>query len=246
MTASLKAEFRKLLTVRSTYVILGFSIAMIILFAFYGGGLRYSGPLNNPFILQQQVLDAVNGMALFVALIGILLITHEYRYNTIMYTLTASKSRTRTLLAKFIAISLASLLLILLIGALSPLLTALGLSVKGVHVAHQTIYYRDLLLKVAFYGWSYAMIAAILAIIIRNQIGAIASLFLIPAMVQPLFGLVLKENRVYLPFTALNSVIGQHEGAAGLAVTRAAVVSLIYIVIGATIAWLLFLRRDAA
>jgi ABC-type transport system involved in multi-copper enzyme maturation permease subunit len=225
---------------------MGFALAMIMLFAFYGNGLRFAGNPNDPFILHSAVTNAVNAMAMFVSLIGVLLITHEYRYNTIMYTLSISNSRSKTLLAKLIAISCYSVVLILAIGALSPLMTTLGLHLKGVTIAHQTIFYRALLLRVAFYGWGFAMIGAILAFLIRNQIGVIATLFLIPAMVEPLSGILLKANQVYLPFSALNVMTDVYGHSNHISYARAAVVVVIYVLVGWAIAWLSFLRRDAA
>ena len=42
------------------------------------------------------------------------------------------------------------------------------------------------------------MLAFILAIIIRIQVGAIAAVFLIPSTLENLLGLLLKQNQVYL------------------------------------------------
>jgi hypothetical protein len=44
--------------------------------------------LLSPTALSGDITFVISGMSVFVALIAILLLTHEYRYNTIMYTLT--------------------------------------------------------------------------------------------------------------------------------------------------------------
>lgn len=250
MIAAVKAEFRKLLSVRSTYVIIGFAVAMALLFAFYGHGLRFTGNVKDPFYLRTEVIEALNALGLFISLIGVLLMTHEYRYNTIMYTLTASNSRSKTLLAKLIAVSVYSIVLTLFIGAFSPLVTAIGLQIKDVHLVHQVFYFKDLIWRAAFFGWGYAMFALMLAVLIRNQIGVIVTLFLVPGPVEGLLGFVLlKQNSVYLPFSALNQVLGTTgdtpPNAGHLEPGKAAMVAGAYLLVGWIVAWILFLKRDA-
>lgn len=49
MIPALKAELRKLVTVRSTYVVLGVCFILEILFAFYGSGIKVAAAdLHNP------------------------------------------------------------------------------------------------------------------------------------------------------------------------------------------------------
>jgi len=49
MLVALKAEFRKLFTVRSTYILTGLAILFVIFFAFYIEGYHLSGKdLQNP------------------------------------------------------------------------------------------------------------------------------------------------------------------------------------------------------
>src|ERR1700690_121413 len=99
MRAALKAELRKLLTVRSTYFILIVVLLLEVLFAFYISGWRATATdLHSSGALSSAVTDAVTAVSIFSALVALLLFTHEYRYNTIMYTLTASNSRSRVLL----------------------------------------------------------------------------------------------------------------------------------------------------
>src|SRR5258706_14974622 len=104
MMGTLKSEVRKILSLRSTYVILGFEVAMNLLFAFYVTGWRLDAQsLASSSFLASQVNSSINALGLFGALVAMLLVTHEYRYNTIVYTLTANRSRSQVWLAKFIA-----------------------------------------------------------------------------------------------------------------------------------------------
>ncbi|HYH36352.1 MAG TPA: ABC transporter permease, partial [Candidatus Saccharimonadales bacterium] len=177
-------------------------------------------------------------------IIAILLMTHEYRYNTIMYTLTASNSRSKVLFAKILAISIFALLFTLTIVILSPVLIYLGAHIHGNSLAAQIIPYGDLLWRCLFYGWASILAGLLLATLIRNQIGAVVSLFVIPSLEQAAAALLLKNNAVYLPFMSLNEVlISPSKGS--LSYGHAALVFSAYLIVGWIVAWILFLRRDA-
>lgn len=251
MIAALKAEFRKILTVRSTYLLILFSVLLTLIFAFYIEGWRAAnqGP-NFPEKLANEVTSAVIATSIFVAIVGVLLVTHEYRYNTITYTLTASRSRTRVFWSKIITTTVISLAFVILMGVLSPLLTWLGATLNGVNLGPQTINVGDLLWRSLFYGWAYSMFGVFLAIIIRNQIGVIAFLLLVPGTVESLLGLLLKQNVVYLPFSSMTNVISptsvaSAEGVAVVSAVTSAFVVIGYLICTGVASWVLFLKRDA-
>ena len=95
MIPTLKAEFKKLLSVRSTYLT---SLAALLfvagLIAFYGQGFKTEPKDLNSLFLVGTITIFSNITAIAGAIIALLLLAHEYRYNTIVYTLTASNSRT--------------------------------------------------------------------------------------------------------------------------------------------------------
>src|ERR1700730_1752413 len=101
MLASLRSEFRKLLRVRSTYVIVIICLLWVALFAGFGDGFKAkpTALLHAHDLLMNESGSAVMFVGLILAFAGLLLLGHEYRYNTIMYTLTSSPSRLRSLLA---------------------------------------------------------------------------------------------------------------------------------------------------
>ncbi len=253
MKQAIKAEFRKILTLRSTYIVTAIAFLLVVFFAFYIEGLRSNHEvLMDPNRLASEVTNAIIPTASLFSFVGLLLFTHEYRYSTIMYSLTSSKSRTRVLLAKIIVISCYALLVSLLIVALSPALTYLGVQIRGLEFAPQVFPVWDLLWRTLFYGWAYSMAGLLLAALIRSQVGSIAALFLVPSAVEGFASLALKNNAMYLPFTALQKVImtGQvpPEGApftGHLPAGKAALVFLAYLVVGWLVAWFLFLKRDA-
>jgi ABC-type transport system involved in multi-copper enzyme maturation permease subunit len=246
MMAELKSEFRKLLTIRSTYYLLGLTLFLVLLVGFYIEGYRLDAKqLSDPMLLNNSVTDAISSLILFAGIVGLLLMTHEYRYNTIIYTLTASRSRSKVLAAKIIALSVFALIFVALVGILSPLMTDLGVHVAR-HtdlMAPQTINYGDVAWRLLYYSWAYVIAALMLAVIIRNQVAAIVSLFLIPT-VEALLTLLLKNNGVYLPFTALGAVV-THPSQGSITPARAALVFAAYLIVGWAVAWILFSRRDA-
>jgi ABC-2 type transport system permease protein len=257
MIAGIKSEFRKLLSIRSTYILLGLSLLYMIFYDFYVIGFKggvnsgvMAGP-SSPSFLMQEVARA-SGIAapvLFLALIAVLFMAHEYRYNTIMYTLTASNSRSKTLLAKIIAITGFAIVFSILLEVLAPSLALLGLHAHHIKLAKQVFEYRQFFWRVLFYGWSYAMIGVLLPLFLRNVVASVAALILLPLTIEPLIGLLLNMNQQqYLPFTALAAVLNNgvlRTGPHVISAERSALVALVYIVIGWAVGWLLFLRRDA-
>jgi len=247
MITAFRSEIRKILSVRSTYIFLAISMAMELLFAFYLTAWRATGEqLASPHYLSSQVVSAINPLMLFGSLVGILLVTHEYRYNTIMYTLTAARSRTKVLVAKLLAVTLFALIFTFVFGLLSPLLSLLAIKIHGLHLGHQEIAYATLAARSLFAGWAFMILGFILAVIIRAQVGALVTMFLLPGPVEAILGLLLKKNAVYLPFSANNTLLDIQGQGAHISYTRAALVVSIYIVVGWIVAWYLFLKRDAA
>jgi ABC-type transport system involved in multi-copper enzyme maturation permease subunit len=247
MIASIKAEFRKLLTVRSTYILVGVAVLFVVFFAFYIEGYHLSGAeLLNPHLYHEDIVGALTSLPMvFGAIIAILLMTHEYRYNTIMHTLTLSNSRSKVLASKIIVITVFALVLTAVIGALSPFMSYLGIHLHGTTLAPQEIHYGSIIWMAMFYGWAYIMVALLLATLIRNQIGAIVAIFAIP-IVEQILSLLLKHNSVYLPFIALTSVLQDPEPRLGtISHGHAAAITAVYLVIGWIVAWILFIRRDA-
>lgn len=250
MIQAIKTEFRKLLTVRSTYVFTLLVIVAVMLIAFFLEGWNLNpSELRDPGQLASDVTGALT-LSIFGAVVAILLVTHEYRYNTIMYTLTSSNSRSKVLLSKFVVISWYALFLSAIIAVLSPVMSYLGIHAHGHMLSPQTLHYFSLAWRSLFYGWGYAMAGLLLAFLTRNQVASIVSLFAIPTIVEQLLGfLLLKHNAVYMPFAALDQVIGNGPSSgptsSNLSAGKAALVYCVYLLVGGIVAYILFMKRDA-
>ncbi len=253
MLASIKSEFRKLLSVRSTYVITFVGFLLIGgLLDFYAQGFRAVEDVNSPYFLEVVALLSVNFISILTGIVALLLVTHEYRYNTIMYTLTSSNSRTKSLIAKGFVVATYAVVVGAFMMFIGPLLAWLGVNMQGATLAPQIIDFWDIAWRGIFYSFGNAMAALIIAGIIRNQIGAIATYFVVASMVEELLSQVLKENSKFLPFRALNEVVNfsAHSGAsmrdtAALTIGENALVFTAYMIVGLVVTWVLFLRRDA-
>jgi ABC-2 type transport system permease protein len=246
MIAELKAEFLKLTRTRSTYIVIALALALEGIFAFWANGYKVDHrALLSPLFLQNQAVDAVGALGLIGAFAGVLLVTHEYRYNTIMYSLTATNRRFKVLLAKFVVVTVFALLFTVVMATLSPLLARLGITLQGAHIVPQHFYFGDFVWKILFYGWGFAMAGLVIGFIARNQIASFAALLLVPGLVEQLLGLVLKENKIYLPFSSLDAVLHPGTGSHVLTSKSGAAVYLMYLVFAWLIAAFLFHKRDA-
>lgn len=250
MIPTLKAELRKLLTVRSTYAIILLMLLLEGIFAFWANGYKVSaGQMGQHGFLAQNIIDGVSALATFPAIVAVLLMTHEYRYNTIMHSLTLSPSRLRVLFSKFVVVTLYAVVITAVFGAVTLGLTELGVHLGHHHLVTQSIPFHSLAWKVLFYGWGMALAGLLIASLVRNQIAAVVTLMLFPGVVEQLLSLLLKSKTVYLPFTSLGQVIGNHPMNPDihriLTPTHAAEVFLVWLVGGWIIAAVLFVRRDA-
>ena len=247
MIGAIRAEFRKLLSIRSTYILIGVAVAFVVLYAFFIEGYKLTGgDLHNPHLVTNDVTSALGSLPMiFGAIIAVLLMTHEYRYNTIMYTLVSSRSRSKVLFAKIVAVTIFGLLFTVLIGVLTPVLSYAGVALHGHTLIAQVIDYKSLVWRSLFGGWTFITTGLLLATLIRSQIGAIVSLFAIPIFEQ-ILGLLLKHNTVYLPFTAQGAILTSPRPEQGtITYAHAALVFSIYLIVGWIVAWILFLKRDA-
>lgn len=249
MLPTIKSEFRKLLTIRSTYVITFIVLAFVFLMCFYFEG--YKGNTGSvashlaPTALQEIVRNAAGIGALFVGIIAALFMAHEYRYNMIMYTLTANARRTKVLLAKIFTITVFGVVFGLITVLFGVGVYMLGVQLRDATLPIQDINWLETLGKVAFYYAGYALIGLLLATLLRAVVGTIVVLLLFPSTIETLLRIVLKDNAVYLPFASLDTVIGNSMIKGDLTSNGAIGVVAIYLVVGWVITWYLFLRRDA-
>jgi len=196
--------------------------------------------------LQELVGQAAGIGALFVSIIAVLFMAHEYRYNTIMYTLTINARRTKVLLGKLITITIFGVLFGLAVVLFGIASYYLGLQFRDATLPAQNFDALTQFGRVAAYYAGYALVGMLLATLLRAVVGAIAVLLLLPTTIEPLLGnLLLKDNAAYLPFAALDNIMEASVIKGNISTGTALLVSAAYVTVGWLITWYLFLRRDA-
>jgi len=270
MIPALKSEFKKLFTIRSTYLFILLALVIVGIYSFYGEGFKDSANLiqtlqhkhgpNETAALSLFIAGTMTVMSHFISLFGgiiaLLLITHEYRYNTITYTLAASNSRSKVLASKLLTVMGFVLVYAVMLAAYGIGMIYLGLHFSHNILPHQDVNYVTYVGKMLFHAEGYALAALLFGTLIRNQVGSFAALIIIPGPVEGLLTLLLRHDSVYLPFMSLDQVI-QAPSVAPVTVndasttgylspTKGALVFASYLIIGWAVAWYLFSRRDAA
>ncbi len=251
MIPAIKAEFRKVFTVRSTLFIMLFVVGLQLLFGFYGSGYKANAEIiaSNPDFLAMQIPQALAAVTFLGAIIALLLVTHEYRYNTIMYTLTSTRTRAQVLFSKLSVISCVALIFALFVVISSPLLVWAGVELKGLHMIDQNIPVWSLLWRSVAFTWCVFMVGSMIAFLVRNQVAAIVSFFIVPGTFEGLLSILLKDDRAYLPFTAMQQIINHEYNSETarqiMSYAQAGSLSLVYLSIMLLLTWFLFKRRDA-
>ena len=242
MVAELRSEFRKLLTTRSTYLITVLVALFVALISFWPQGLLLNkDQLADPTQLANDIIGPLTVVGVMAGIVAILLMSNEYRHNTIMYTLTSTNKRLKVLAAKFIVISLYGIFFAALMGLVAPLFSIIGVHNAGHALGPQTIDYSSLVWRTLFAGWGFALMGLLLAVIIRNQIGAIVSMLVIPLVAENALFPLLKKNTDFLPFHTLSGVLLPGH----ISIGASAWLFVLYAAVLSLVAALLFLKRDA-
>lgn len=249
MIAALKSEFQKFFSVRSTYVItlLMMGLVWFICYKTSNDIAVSPHPIQAALTIEYLARNVMPLGGIFAAIIVALSVLHEYRYNTITYSLTMIR-RSKFLAAKLIAsvavviMLLALLTVAILVGAFTGSLGHTIHLLAGVSVMH-------VLWVSAFYMLGFSLLGALIALLVRSPVASFAIIFVVPSTIEPLLGLVLKAKVMYLPFTLLGNVLDgptkNMYDKMSFTSGKAAVIFLIYLIVGWIVGWILFLRRDA-
>lgn len=240
----LKSEFLKLMTVPSTY---GWLIGAIL----FIGGINFAIQvfvgqhitLGNE-VIASTIKAVVGTVSLFVSIVAVIYMAQEYRNNTITYTLTNNKNRWQVLLAKAIVVSVYSLVFMLIVVGVAIIAQISAIYAKGGSLPAQTIDVFGLLWRSSFYVVAFSLFSLGVTVLVRSLVWALLIMIAGVNLVEGLLSLLLKENGVYQPFTALDYVLNNNLGDA-LQPGRAAGITVIWLVITWAIAVYLFANRDA-
>lgn len=259
MTDALRYEWVRLRTLRSTYWLAGLSLAAAALIGLTPLGL-HKGPLD---INDYGNIVTGGGMfvaSIFLGLVGIFAMGHEYRYGTIRPTLGAVPRRSVLMAAKLLVVMVFVAVMVVLCLAVEYLVAWIILGDRLTTLGFLPGPIGRVYLGLFGYIVVYALIGLALASLSRSMPAAIVILLLFPLLVENLLRGLLGIHALHsirwiakiLPFSAgqqafafqrvdsgnagFNEVPGPWTGA----LTYVLFFSLLM-----AIAWVLFEKRDA-
>jgi ABC-2 type transport system permease protein len=250
MTALVRAELLKLRTVRlplwllvTTLLLVALSVAATVLTAGVEGNPLQ---LDDPELLARSVASASGGNVLLVVL-GILMLTQEFRFGTATPSFLTTPKRGRVVVAKLVAVVVAGA-----VFAVVSVLVALGLSLALIALRGGDAVFDAAVLQVL--GASvlvlllYGPIGIGVGALVRNQIAAVVAALAWMFVVEQLLVALLPEVGRWTPGGATASLLqlGDVATARGelLPAWAGALVLVAYALVLSVVGARLTLRRD--
>jgi ABC-2 type transport system permease protein len=210
----LHSEWLKLWTTRTTWVMLGIGLLGEALFAGLYPGLAPLADVERE-LREGEIATGVGLLMVLMLVLGVLIVTTEFRHGTSSSTFLASPKRYPALLAK-VAVSL----LVGLLAGLAFVAVNGGLSLSLISGRNGKLPAAgDLVSVYAGVVISFALLSAFgfgVGAIVRNQVGAIIAAIAFFFVLSPLPELLPGSIGEYFPAQALGSLHGHLEGDGGL------------------------------
>jgi ABC-2 type transport system permease protein len=214
VTALLRAELLKVRTVRSWW-------AYLIVIVLLAGIATASdvGPndaARDQLQFQVGLVDAAAIAALIAIILGITVVTAEFRHGTVTPTLLVEPHRERMLVAKAVAAGLLGAAFVLLALVVIALVAAIWLAAVDaeLHLLDQDVLVRAA--QMILLGVLWTLFGVAIGSVVHSQVAALVGtlvwVFLGETLVWGLLGLIdLDGVASYLPFRALDSADGTHD-----------------------------------
>lgn len=238
MTASLRAEWLKLVTTRAFF---GLVAAAALLSAFIAFGLMAQGP--PPWELAAEEVGQIGSVSalsggLFCLVLGLRAFTDEFRYGTIVHTAFADPRRRRATASKAVVAAVGGVLvttvsLALTAGAIWAATTLSGGSVAVGGDAGRVA------LGLVVGGALWAVVGVGVAALIRQPVPAVVTALLWVLVFENVAGVVLGPVTRFLPGQSAQIFARGAAEAGQAAVVMAAWAALLW-----TAGWLTLRRRD--
>lgn len=195
MTAQVRAELLKLRSTRTTFGLVLGMLALILLLVLVGGLTMDATGLAREDN-QRTLLGGGQSATLFAALVGVMVVTSEFRFGTIRSTLLVEPRRARLIAAKLLAGLLTGIAFGVVAVGISLGLGAAVLAGRGVGLALDTRALLHLTLGTIAVTALWAGIGVGLGAIVRHQVGAIVGLLAWTFLAESLlFGFVPSVGR---------------------------------------------------
>lgn len=252
-----KAELRKLLYSRSTYGLLLAAIFVAVLstvvtpIVIEQDETGLFGTLQEPAMVDGVYANGISSY-IFALILGILIMSGEFRHGTAVATFLASPKRARVLVAKLAVAALAGALLQIVSAAASVGSGALTLSYFEDVAEPSEGVFVNLALAALLSGAILGLVGVAIGSLIRNQLIAIVSSLVWLFVLEPIILLVFVDAGKWLPTGAITGMLAIEFESEALGVSTAeylspglsALVLLGYGAVFASIALVTSMRRD--
>jgi ABC-2 type transport system permease protein len=196
------AELLKLRSAPRTAI--GLLLALLGLAAL-GSGATASSDDESPFAIETSVsdiLDVASIAVIFALILGILVVTWEYRHGTIASTFLATPRRERVIGTKLVVGAVAGALL-----AVLSVVVSLGVASFWIDVQLERGHW-ELIGRIVLGTAAVAVIGVGVGAMIQSQVGAVVAALVWFLVAEPLLELPLDEVADYLPGAALDRLTG--------------------------------------
>lgn len=212
MTALLRSEFLKIRTTRGWYAYLSIIVLLV--------GLAVAGDVGtaedeerSEIDFQVGLVDAAGISTLLAIILGITIVTTEFRHGTITPALLTEPRRERVVGAKALVGGLVALLFAVLALAVIVLVGVPWLSIVGadIHLGDGDVGIRaaQLLLSGALWALMGVAIGAAVQSQVAALVGTLIWIFVVETLLVGVFGLLDVDGLApYLPFQALDAADG--------------------------------------
>ena len=207
MTRALQAELLKLRTTRTFFALVGYAMALSLLFT-----ILFTSLAEN--VTEQDVRDlygSIDATGLFILLLGVIGMAGEWRHRTIASTVLAVPQRARLMAAKVVSYAIAGAVLSLVVNLVAMAIGTLILSGRG----EETLAVADLvdvlwrnLVIAAYFG----CLGVCLGTLIRNPAVAIVIVLILGFVVDPTLQGLVPDVWKFWPFGGVVSAISQTSG----------------------------------
>jgi hypothetical protein len=247
----LRAEWRKVTTTRLGWgMLLGAmalaSLGVVAQIASNGVRGNVALPLTAA-ATQKSIAASASSAYLFSVVVGIILITTEFRHFTSRPTFLIEPRRGLVIVAKLVVAAVVGVIygvvcVALTAGIMAPWLGALGVTIRWVDNGVLLSMLSDVIVIAIF-----AVVGIGIGVLVRNQIAAVIGALVYLFVIEPLIDIipVIQKAYPYLPGAAAGAITGASRGnLAHLDALQGGLVLLGWGLLFAVAGWMLTIRRD--
>lgn len=221
MTRLLRAELRKVMTTKLWWGMLlgavGFAaLGVVAQIASNGSTGNPTPPLTSP-VTQRAIVSSASSGYLFSIIVGIILVTTEFRHFTSRPTFLIEPHRGRVVVSKLLISAVVGLVYGLACAAITVAIMVPWLAAKHVTVDWTQDDILLVLVRTVVVIAIYAVVGIGIGVLIRNQIAAVIGALAYLLVVESLISIIPVVKQVYkfLPGAAASALIGAGGGRRG-------------------------------